>query len=406
MKFLIPLLPAALIAWFFLDQRPASRQTLPAFLEEGARTAEPPRPEPSARAAPAQAHQQEARTFKNPAETRKPLDAGEVEAEKNAETPEHEYYRDTEFLSMDGRSRYFLSKEEIRERFPHGLPQEINLTEAGVHTRFFHPNGKGSGSGAGKTLYAADRESLERYHRFVEARNDEYRRRFESENAEEIKKNKFRQVARDDYDTAFQPGLRGPVMGRPSNKTVFVPEDIAARVKRLDFNLNLKVEAEDPGDEDLATITEAVLTLGHGGAFTATLAAEVSMLKGFEWHVYENAFDVKPENQEHHDRHIWYEIGEVGVSENGTDFEWLPCSRENPLSLEDASSFCAGTRPSSRGGNRYHIGLFEGKRFKTVRAIRVRDTGTNFNCGKFCRPGAAGFDLDALELTRVYVLEK
>ena len=333
-------------------------------------------------------------------------DVEAARAEEVRHDARREEYRDTEFLSSDGKARYFLSKEEIAERFPHGLPKEINVTENGIHTRFFHPNGKGTKVGEQKTLYLADRESLEKYQREVNEQNERYRQRVYAENSrkpQSDRKETFLPLEKDAFTAAFQPGFRGNDP-KKLNKRIGVPNDLFERIRAVDFNLEIITEKDDPTDDEVRMITDSLVSLGHTGLITARLnGVAASADRVFEWAIYENAFDVKPENRQHHDKPVWYELAEVGISENGTDFKWLPCDHDNPLNAKE--SFCAGTTPSLRGGNSFTLGLFGKTTFKAIRALAVRDIGKNFH-DNFYRPGAAGFDLDAIELKSAFVNER
>lgn len=137
-----------------------------------------------------------------------------------------------------------------------------------------------------------------------------------------------------------------------------------------------------------------VLSLGNGGEVVIGFDVEIVDGDGPDLIVFENPFEIANDP-----KNVFYELGEVSVSEDGQTWTPFPCDPSSGLPF----GTCAGWRPvyatptdpvdvtdSARaGGDPFDLSLIGVKR---ARYVRIRDLRTD----RPAADGTAGFDLDAI----------
>lgn len=360
-----------------------------------------------------------------------------VEPEK-AETSKKEEdrgdlpYDPIDYLTEEQDFNLYFSKEEVKRWFPKGAPQKISFSVQGKNYQLFHPNGKGTGEAEEKTLYLADKESLEKYKDRVlsgRAFNDSNRPRPKKEDevvTENLQPNFSRSLTSDSFDVkSFSPGNKNSSDPSEGKVASFSKEKIKNKIesKNADIEQNSphyqRLVAND-GDYELTpdeeeevrqwankTFESKVLSFGHGGTLTVKVSFEGAVFdqrdkktaNQEDFKIYENPFKIL--NSEHFQfsagKAIYYEPAETSVSLDGKKYITYPCNKENPLA---SGSLCAGLIH----GTPYNLHDLREYNLKSIRYIKVRsfkdayipDYNKNF----------AGFDLDAIVLKNAFEVKK
>ena len=207
--------------------------------------------------------------------------------------------------------------------------------------------------------------------------------------------NKKKALKPTDYKVVdFQPGENGQKIDWPW---------IEESVKGPDFDLFSHIDENDL--EGLERLQRSLLTLGLGGEVTLQVSKNgwIEDLPGDDFVVYGSVLvigDTQPGAGSYLAQPA--EVGVAEVNEEGK-YQWFPC---NINGLYGENSFCAGTIPTSEGGNKFDLSKLGVKKAKYIKIrdlhfTRVQDEN-NVTTDNVDQAKSNGFDLDAMKLIHVF----